>query len=294
MTVQVSATLSDLSIEGDRLVYPDGSPFDMEAYSRFKYGYTAPAQDYGFGLANHFVDRFPELALSSRRVLVSSASYKFVPSASNQLAIAFRDALNCYRVSQGHEPAMLIHTIRFTVGSDSYANGGLEEREGYYAKMGRHVDAGLVRDSVLVFVDDVRITGATEKRFHKLVLPLQPYALCTTHYARVDEEQALAMPSIENVMNKFRFPTLDAIASDIKTGQWALNSRVLRTILEHGDTDPRGLYSFLEGLNDILLQEMLVGLMSGTVEMWNRLPNGKRILIDVCKKRNLGVARLIR
>jgi hypothetical protein len=107
------------------------------------------------------------------------------------------------------------------------------------------------------------------------------------HVAKVNQEQALEMPQIENVMNKFRPPTLTAIAADIATGDFKLNSRVFRTILEHDATE---LEPFLMQLSDGLLHEMFVALMSGTVEMFNRLPQGKATLHRICAKRRLPVA----
>lgn len=274
------------------LVDESGVVFDTVAYSRFKYGHKPTAVGYGLGLARRFIRNFPDLALSERHLLVASAPYKFLPNASHTIAETFTTALNSYRVMRGFEPAMALHLVRYKMGTDGYATSTPEERKYTLSQAAlRHVDANLVRDSIVIAIDDVRITGSTQDRIEELLYPCDPFAVCFLHVARLDEEQANAEAGIENLMNKRFSTTLATIAVDIDAGEFQLNARVFRTIIEWDDLD--ALSGFLMQRSDAFLGELYAVLVSSTLEMYQRKPDGTRVLKDVIVRRKLTLAQFL-
>lgn len=280
-------------VEDVTLIDESGAPFDMEAYSRLKYGDRSLTRDYGYGLARVFIDRHPALANDPGRMLVTSASYKYLSTASEGIAEYFFLALNAFRVQRGLEPAMKLHVIRFKIGKDDYATATAAERAHDLHTTVRHLDTELVRGSVVVVIDDARITGSTELRALERLLPCEPAAICSLHVAIVDEEWASRDENagIENVMNKTLTTTLNDIAAAIEAGNFRLNTRVFRAMMEC--PDPDAFYQFLTARSDAFLEEMYTALVSGMVEMYNRSPQGTSTLEQVISERKLGITEFI-
>lgn len=292
MTIIMRDATHHLRLQENLLVDESGAVFNTVAYSRFKYGHKPTAVSYGLRLAHRFIRNFPDLTLSERHLLVASAPYKFLPNASYAIAEAFTTALNSYRVMRGFEPAMALHLVRYKMGTDSYATSTPEERKYTLSEAAlRHVDANLVRDAIIIAIDDVRITGSTQDRIEELLRPCSPFAVCFLHVARLDEAQANAEAGIENLMNKRFSTTLATIAADIDAGEFQLNARVFRTIIGWSDLD--ALSSFLMQRSDAFLEELYAALVSSTLEMYQRTPDGTRVLEDVIIRRKLPLAQFL-
>ena len=279
--------------DGKALVDTNGTPFDTAAYSRMKYGDAKVARDWGVALARHFVANHPRLAFDSRRVIVTGPSYKYLSTAAQGVAEAFSTVFNSARVVRGLEPSLSLHIIRAWVGSDSYAMASMEERARQLPAGGQHVDHGLIQGSVVIVIDDVSITGTTERAIQAHIEPAEPAALCFLHVADVDQEQALANSAIEDAMNKMVAPTLDTFRMLVMTGNMRLNSRVFRTIMETSTTDPAGLVRFMRSVPDHFLMTMYDALVGGTVEMFERYPLATGMLRRELLDRNLYYATMI-
>lgn len=289
MTEIVRSALQHLSIWDDSTLFDvrTGNTFDAASYSRLKYGDASVARTYGIELAKHFVAQFPALAFSSDRVIVTGPSYKYLSTAAQGIAETFGTVLNAARVRAGYEPTTPLHIIRAWVGSDTYAMASLEERQRQLPAGGQHVDHGLVKDSVVIVIDDVSITGSTERAIQLHMEPAQPKTLCFLHVAEVNREEALQNASIENVINKTITPTLGNFLALIEEDNFRLNSRVFRTIMETSTTDMRELNRFFSKVPSKLLLAMYDALVSGTVEMYNRYPAANDLLEQKLASRQL-------
>lgn len=285
----VRDALQHLVITDDgTLVGADGTPFNVVAYSRMKYGDASIARNWGVALARHFVSTQPELAFDPRRVIVTGPSYKYLSTAAQGIAEAFSTVLNSARQMRGVEPTLPLHIIRAWVGSDSYAMASREERARQLPKGGQHVDLGLVSDSIVIVIDDVSITGTTEETIREHIQEANPAMMCFLHVADVDREQALANSRIEDAMNKIIEPTLNDFLSRINLRNMRLNSRVFRTIMETSTTDVEGLEWFMSLVPDSFLMTMYDVLVGGTNEMFNRYPIATAMLRKELADRELG------
>lgn len=277
--------LFELHLEGDRLITQNGDPFDVAAYSRFKYGEASIGRWYGVELARKFIAAYPSAALDDGKIVVSGPSYKYLSTASHGVVRHFCAALNAYRVKRGYEPVQQLHSIRSSVGSDTYAMGDAKLRATHLAKSKYHVDTELVRGSLFIFIDDVNVTGATEERTLLRTIPCDPREIFCLHVAAIDPAYAADNASIENVMNKTVPLQLEYLDWLIRTDDFRLNTRVFRSIMEWSDLGE--LRQFLEGLPNSLLLEMYDALVGGTVEMYRRFPAATALFEDVLAERGL-------
>ena len=267
------------------LVDQQGALFDVQAYSRFKYGQADTGRRYGIALARSFMANYTEQALDTGKVVVSGPSYKYLSTASHGVVYYFCLALNAIRVARGLEPVQELHSIRSTVGSDTYAMGDAALRSKHLAKSKYHVDTELVRDSLFIFIDDVNVTGSTEERTLIRTIPCEPRAIYCLHVAAIDAAYATTNASIENAMNKAVPLDLNYVMTLIQDDNFRLNTRVFRSILEWADLQE--LEDFLMSQRDSLLLEMYAALVGGTVEMYGRFPAATALFGAVLARRDL-------
>lgn len=261
-----------------------GEVFDVEEYSRFKYGKKSTGRLYGQALAHSYI-KMHSGVFNSDKTVVSGPSYKFLSTASHGVVDSFCRTLNFQRVIRGLEPVLQLHQIRSTVGSDAYAMGDAALRATHLDKSEYHVDTELVRDSHFIFIDDVSVTEATEKRTLSRVIPCGPKSIRCLHVASITPGYAKGNASIENTMNKAVPLDPVQILYLIQSNDFRLNTRVFRSILEW---DSYTLRAFLIAINDDLLIEMFTALVSGTVEMFRRFEESTNLLLDVVSDRGFG------
>lgn len=288
----IEDSLKQLAMTNGRLHEADGTVFDMSAYSKFKYGETTAPVGYGLDLVRLFLERYPDLALATGKVLITPTSYKYLPTPAMGIARAFMRALNIVRVQNRLEPAMMIHIIRSQVGMDTYAMVSQAERLALLSQGTHHFDAGLIKDSTLIAIDDVKVTGATQQRMHQRLLKLEPATIAYLFMAAIDPAYALSDAGIEAVMNNAYVNSLDEIAEHIRDGRFQMNSRVCGFIIKQ--PDHQALAAFLREREDAFLEQLYDGLTCSSAEMYGRNPSGTRILEDELVRRNLPIAAFIR
>lgn len=218
--------LTNLHVEGGVVTRDDGRPFDRVGYSRFKYGWLPPATDYAIDMAKRLVPELRHVA-KGRPIYVISAPYKFLPTASHAIAQELCTMLNVWSV-----PSVLLPFHKTQVGDSSYAKASLEERQAQLDTLGLHLDESLVPGSVFIVVDDIRITGTAEKVTANYLEPLKPYATFYVHAARLSQEEAARHPGIEDELNQSVPHDLERFVTEYEDGEFQLNTRVLRFILE--------------------------------------------------------------
>src|ERR1044072_955656 len=89
----------------------DGQPFDVEAYSRIKYGDVRHAWAYGAALAESIVGELPEQTLHEKAAMTVPA-YAYSPKPALAVARAALTELNTFRAQNGVQPIKLmrLHT----------------------------------------------------------------------------------------------------------------------------------------------------------------------------------------
>lgn len=262
-------SLMHLTMVNGRVTCMDGSSFDAVQYSRFKYGYEPPAVGYGYGLSGLVADELLARA-SGRKTIVVSAPYKALPTASHAIAKALLRALSARFINEGLEPPVLVPFHKARVGSAAYAMSSEEERRRTLATLGLHIDESLVRGANVLAVDDIRITGSAEAGTRSYLEGLGPNGVWYLHAARLDEQIASRNPGLEDELNQTFPKSLDTILLDEVNRQFALNTRVLRFIME--TADEAAFEEFLSVAPSHLLEQIYSGVMGSGLTYVKRYP----------------------
>lgn len=252
--------LQHLSVVDGVVLTSDFEPFNRMAYSRFKYGYLPPAVEYGQGLARLISEELFDRA-GAGPIRIVSAPYKYLPTASHAIAQVLTRELSRIAIKQGIEPPKLVPFHKSRMGSNSYAQSSEADRLRSLATLGLRIDENLIRNTHVLIVDDIRITGSAEKATAEFMESLNPQGVWYLHAARLPEAVGKANPSLENELNQSYPHSASWVLQDVTSGQFQLNTRVLRHVLEYGELEFR---VFLDGAPDALLQEMYdAGLGNG-------------------------------
>ncbi|HEY8886618.1 MAG TPA: phosphoribosyltransferase family protein [Candidatus Microsaccharimonas sp.] len=226
-----SHTLSTLTVIDGQVLCQDGTLFDRVAYSHFKYGFLPPAVQYGQQLAALIADQLFEVA-GTEPITIVSAPYKYLPTASHAVAQAITAELSHKAVMNGQEPPVLVPFFKSRVGSSNYAKSSEEYRQKSLATLGLRIDKSRVRGAHVVVVDDIRITGSAEKATAQYLESLQPASIWYLHAARLEELLGIAYPGLEDELNQTVAHTPEVILQQVAAGEFQLNTRILRLILE--------------------------------------------------------------
>lgn len=226
--------IHDLTVYNGDVVCGNGLPFDRVGYSRFKYGYTPPGRQYGHELAVILTNQLNDQRGlgDGRPIRIVSAPYRSVPTASHVIASSLSIELGLSAIRRGLEPPSVLRFYKAQIGESSYAQGSLETRRSMVPSLGLHIDTSLVKDCHLLVVDDIRITGTAEQATAAYVEPLHPASVWYLHAARLDEAVSKTHPGLEDELNQTVQHPLADIVRDSREGNFQLNTRVLRHILE--------------------------------------------------------------
>lgn len=223
---------TDLTITPDGLCQPVNPEhfFDAEVYSRLKYGSAKYLEEYGTILGKHLLEQYESLLLS-KEAPVAVVVYQVVPPACNALTIFAMDAINQQRKALNLEPGTVVRIHKGEMLTKEYAAESPEVRQQILDSI--HFDT-LDHDfngRVVLFLDDVRITGTTEAKVCSTVAPHKPKDIICGYIAQFDEREARADPAIESRMNSSFVHSLADISDVIAQDGFILNIRVLKRIL---------------------------------------------------------------
>lgn len=141
----------------------ENTSFSPYEYSMLKFGCNKTARKFGRELANSVFEKHKDL-LITRKVAVVPSAYNYVPNAAAIMTKYFIELLNNLLVSNGgqHVDYSLIH--RKVSYINDYGFLPKERREELIANDKFHFDKGAHLGKLLIFTDDVRITGTHERK----------------------------------------------------------------------------------------------------------------------------------
>jgi hypothetical protein len=213
---------------------PDKFEFVPEDYSKFKHGAENIAQQYGYALADGFTAHCLSSRYRGEPVVVLSSAYSHIPTASFYMKNYFVDRLNGYLFDSGYpvvEEAKIYRTVSYR---EDYGEMSAEQRYNLIKGDTFYVDREFLKNKLLVFLDDIKITGTHERVILNM---LNQYALSNTCYLLYFAEltDKSISPNIENHLNYAYVKGLDEIDVIIKNEQFRFNTRVVKLILNGQD-----------------------------------------------------------
>jgi hypothetical protein len=209
-----------------------GSEFGFlpQEYSKFKHGAENVARQYGYALAEYFIKDCFSARYAGEQVLVLSSAYSHIPTASFYMKNYFVDTLNAYLFDNGHPVTEETKIYRSVSYRDDYGEMSAEQRYDLIKGDTFYIDRNLTDGKLLIFIDDVKITGTHERI---IVDMLNRYGFSNTCYMLYFAELADASipPNIENFLNYAYVKSLDEVDAIIKNEQFRFNTRVTKLIL---------------------------------------------------------------
>lgn len=204
--------------------------FSADDYSRFKFGDEQVAKKFGRDLAEGFIRDFLTDNLITEQIVVISSPYCFIPTATFAMKNHFVYRLNHWLAEHGHavvEEAKVHRTITY---KEDYGELSAEDRIKLIGNDSFHIDKDFLKDKVLFFLDDIKITGSHERMILKMVkeydLKNEIYMLYFAELVNKDIH-----PSIENFLNYHKVKSIFDLDDIIKSGNFCFNTRIVKYIL---------------------------------------------------------------
>ncbi|TDQ12047.1 phosphoribosyltransferase family protein [Pedobacter metabolipauper] len=226
--------------------------FHADDYSRFKFGDELVAKAFGKQLANGFIKDFLEDNLASEQIVVISSPYCFIPTATFAMKNYFVYQLNNWLVDQGRlvvQEAKIHRTITY---KDDYGELNAEERMKLIGNDSFHIDKDFLKDKILFFLDDIKITGSHEKMILRMV---KEYGLKNDifmlYFAELVNHDI--HPNIENFLNYHQIKSVFDLDEIIQGGNFCFNTRIVKYIL---NCDFNSFSIFLERQSDDFIHSL--------------------------------------
>jgi hypothetical protein len=226
--------------------------FNPDDYSRFKFGDNQVAKAFGKSLADGFIKDFLEDSAISDQIVVISSPYCFIPTATFAMKNYFVYQLNHWLAEHNKlvvQEAKIHRTITY---KEDYGALSAEERLKLIGNDSFHVDKDFLKDKVLFFLDDIKITGSHEKMILKMV---KEYGLTNNifmlYFAELVNDEI--HPNIENYLNYHQIKNVLDLDAVVKGGNFCFNTRIVKYIL---NCDFNSFQSFLEQQNDEFINSL--------------------------------------
>jgi len=249
--------------------FAESFSFSPAAYSRFKFGDAIAAEHFGKALARGFIQRLMANIGAEKPIVVISSPYAFIPTATFAMKNYFVYELNRWLADNGRPVVEETKVNRVVTYKEDYGELSAEERIKLIGNDVFHIDGVFVKDKLLVFLDDIRITGSHEKMITKM---LAEHKLNNDIYLLYFAEltNKAIPPNVENYLNYYAIKSLFDLDSIIQHERFAINTRIVKYIL---NADPAVFTIFIQNHTAsflTLLYDMALGNSYHTIEAYQQ------------------------
>lgn len=251
-----------------QIIDKDNFGFSPDEYSRFKYGSKNIAQKFGYTLAEKFIDRFSSVLKIQPLVVIPSA-FSHIQTASCAMESFFVDRLNLFLFENGCQPVEQAKIHRTVTYREDYGEMSAEERFNMIKGDKFHIDKSFLGDKVLIFIDDIKITGTHERIIIKMLDDFNIQNDCYMLYY-ADLQNPTINPRIENFLNQHTIKNLVDLNQLITTEPFIFNTRVVKFILNSPHHD---CIRFLKDQSFDFIRELFylaIGNSYGQFEDYNK------------------------
>lgn len=226
--------------------------FDPDDYSRFKFGDELVSRSFGKDLADGFIQTFLKDRLITGQLVVISSPYCFIPTATFAMKNHFVYQLNRWLATHNYPVVQEAKVHRTITYKEDYGELSAEDRMKLIGNDSFHIDKDFLEGKVLLFLDDIRITGSHERMILKMVkeynLKNEIYML---YYAELVNKDI--HPNIENQLNYHQVKSVFDLDEIIKSGHFSINTRIVKYIL---NTESGTFSIFLERQTDEFINQL--------------------------------------
>lgn len=215
-------------------------PFCEAAYSRFKFGDGQVAQQFGRALAEAFWQQHSETLLAAEKIVCVPSPYDAIPTASFAMTAAFQNTLNLHLYNHGKASTLSSKIHRYKTYTVDYGNLSYEERLELISSDAYHVDKRFLENRLVIFLDDIRITGSHETIIRRQLEREQIQGnFFFVYYALLANKDIAAQ--FENHLNYFEVNDIQKISGLFKDDDFVMNTRVIKYILKGDSADVKWL-----------------------------------------------------
>jgi len=226
--------------------------FSPIEYSRFKFGDDFIARKFGISLSAYFIENYLVHSVSRQQMVVISSPYAHIPTATFAMKDAFAEATNRWLAERGIpllEETKVSRTITY---KEDYGALDAAERIKLIGNDVFHIDREFIKNKVLLFLDDIKITGSHERMILKMI---GEYGLDNEihmiYFAELVNKQI--HPNIENYLNYYYVKSVFDLDNIVKSGNFKFNTRVIKYILNY---EFAGFSSFLQRQTADFVEEL--------------------------------------
>jgi hypothetical protein len=227
-----------------KIEFENNCPFDASAYSRFKFGDTLIAQNFGKELFDGFIKENKELILSQNEIVLLPSPYFSIPTASDFLCEYFKKHLNYFLFQNGKKSCVSAKIHRNQTYIQDYGNMSYEERVKLISGDTYYIDRTFIEGKFCLLIDDIKITGSHEVTVNRI---LEQYNVkgdfFFLYYAELINKEI--HPSIENHYNYFSIKSITDIIALMQSEYFAFNTRIVKYILNLKIEDFKAVLSSL-------------------------------------------------
>lgn len=228
-------------------------PFCATEYSKFKFGNGAIAKAFGKELGQHFIEAHGQDLLQEEDIVFVPSPYNAIPTASNALSVFFRDEVNKFLFKNNKKALLQSKIHRYKTYSVDYGNLDYEERLRLISSDTYHLDKRFLENRMVLFIDDIKITGSHEFIIKKQIEQEQMKGrFMFIYYAQLNN--AAIPPNFENHLNYFAVKERHDLLPIINEDNFIMNTRIIKYILK---SEPLALMEFIAAIKDERLPEMV-------------------------------------
>ncbi len=231
------------------------APFDPRDYSALKFGSDKVAKIFGYKMADLFYDKYKSILTKHRCVIIPSA-FNVVEIAATILARHFMNRLNDILTRYNHRVVDWTTMHRSMSYIADYCFMSKEERRRLLEDDKLYINRDFIERKVLIFVDDVTITGTHEDKivnFLENINIKNPKIFC--YYARYTGDVA----DIEAGINHAMINNIDDYIGLIEEPNHHLVVRAVRFLL---DQPLRDLKVALDQLSSEFIDKLYFACLS--------------------------------
>lgn len=223
-------------------------PFDANEYSWFKFGDKQYAEKFAVELFNGFIEKYSDLLLSKKEIIILPSPYLSIPTASNFLCFYFKKRLNSFLFKNNRKASVESKIYRNQTYVTDYGNLSFDDRVKLISNDTYYIDRNFINDKLCIFVDDIKITGSHEHTVNKI---LDQYNVngdfVFVYFAELINKDI--HPKIENHYNYFAVKSINDIVEVVNRTKFQYNTRIIKFILNLDEEK----FSFL--INNISIEK---------------------------------------
>lgn len=231
-----------------KIISENQCPFDANEYSWFKFGDKQYAEKFAAELFDGFIEKYSDLLLSKKEIIILPSPYLSIPTASNFLCFYFKKCLNSFLFKNNKKASVESKIYRNQTYVTDYGNLSFDERVKLIANDTYYIDRNFINDKLCIFVDDIKITGSHEHTVNKI---LDQYNVngdfVFVYFAELMNKDI--HPKIENHYNYFAVKSVNDIVEVVNRTNFQYNTRIIKFILNLDEEQ----FSFL--INNISIEK---------------------------------------